>query len=59
MPPLDMGGFFFYLLLKADVSSIIALENSGVTFYNTSGKRQDIFTTLKQAGFPFKARRMR
>ncbi|MEC1488014.1 arabinogalactan endo-beta-1,4-galactanase [Bacillus subtilis] len=34
----------------ADVSSVIALENSGVTFYNTSGKRQDIFTTLKQAG---------
>ncbi len=34
----------------ADVSSIIALENSGVTFYNTSGKPQDIFTTLKQAG---------
>lgn len=33
-----------------DVSSIIALENSGVTFYNGSGKRQDIFTTLKQAG---------
>lgn len=33
-----------------DVSSIIALENSGVTFYNASGKRQDIFTTLKQAG---------
>ncbi|MCY9096696.1 arabinogalactan endo-beta-1,4-galactanase [Bacillus inaquosorum] len=34
----------------ADVSSVIALENSGVTFYNTSGKPQDIFTTLKQAG---------
>ncbi|MBD5021011.1 cellulase family glycosylhydrolase, partial [Xanthomonas citri pv. citri] len=32
------------------VSSVIALENSGVTFYNTNGKRQDIFTTLKQAG---------
>lgn len=33
-----------------DVSSIIALEESGVAFYNESGKKQDIFKTLKEAG---------
>nr|WGD57662.1 glycosyl hydrolase 53 family protein [Bacillus subtilis] len=31
----------------ADVSSVIALENSGVTFYNTSGKRQGHLYNLK------------
>lgn len=34
----------------ADVSSIIALEESGVAFYDEAGKKQDIFKTLKQAG---------
>jgi arabinogalactan endo-1,4-beta-galactosidase len=33
-----------------DVSSIIALEQSGVKFYNEAGKKQDIFETLKEAG---------
>ncbi|WP_413374958.1 glycosyl hydrolase 53 family protein [Alkalihalobacillus sp. 1P02AB] len=33
-----------------DISSIIALENSGVTFYNEAGVEQDIFKTLKEAG---------
>lgn len=33
-----------------DVSSVISLENSGVTFYNEKGKEQDIFKTLKKAG---------
>lgn len=33
-----------------DVSSIIALEDSGVKFYNEHGKKQDIFKTLKEAG---------
>lgn len=33
-----------------DVSSIIALEDSGVKFYNEAGKKQDIFKTLKEAG---------
>lgn len=33
-----------------DVSSIISLEDSGVTFYNEAGKKQDIFMTLKEAG---------
>lgn len=33
-----------------DVSSIIALEESGVQFYNEAGHEQDIFTTLHDAG---------
>lgn len=33
-----------------DVSSIIALEDSGVKFYNTKGEEQDIFKTLPDAG---------
>nr|WP_144921828.1 glycosyl hydrolase 53 family protein [Paenibacillus bovis] len=33
-----------------DISSIIALENSGVRFYDYDGKEQDIFKTLKEAG---------
>ncbi|WP_299093566.1 glycosyl hydrolase 53 family protein [uncultured Metabacillus sp.] len=33
-----------------DVSSILALEDSGVKFYNESGKKQDIFQTLSEAG---------
>ncbi|WP_017470894.1 glycosyl hydrolase 53 family protein [Amphibacillus jilinensis] len=33
-----------------DISSIIALENSGVTFYNEQGDEQDIFTTFAEAG---------
>ncbi|SHS89430.1 Arabinogalactan endo-1,4-beta-galactosidase precursor [Mycobacteroides abscessus subsp. abscessus] len=33
-----------------DVSSIIALEDSGVKFYNEAGKKQDIFKTLNDAG---------
>lgn len=33
-----------------DVSSIIALDDSGVKFYNEAGKKQDIFKTLHEAG---------
>lgn len=33
-----------------DISSIISLEESGVTFYNEAGQAQDIFTTLSDAG---------
>ncbi len=33
-----------------DVSSIIALENSGVSFYNANGTRQDLFKTLSEFG---------
>ncbi len=33
-----------------DISSIISLENSGVTFYNEFGKEQDIFKTLHDSG---------
>jgi len=34
----------------ADVSSIIALENSGVEFYDWDGNEQDIFQTLAESG---------
>lgn len=33
-----------------DVSSIIALENSGVSFYNANETRQDLFKTLSEFG---------
>lgn len=33
-----------------DVSSIISLENSGVTFKNEAGAKQDIFKTLADSG---------
>ncbi len=33
-----------------DVSSVIALEQSGVTFYNFAGQEQDIFQTLAESG---------
>ncbi len=33
-----------------DVSSILSLEQSGVTFYNEKGQKQDIFTTLAESG---------
>ncbi|GAA0286556.1 arabinogalactan endo-1,4-beta-galactosidase [Gracilibacillus halotolerans] len=36
-----------------DISSIIALENSGVTFYNEEGIEQDIFTTLSESGINY------
>jgi arabinogalactan endo-1,4-beta-galactosidase len=39
-------GFMF----GADISSVIALENSGVKFYGFDGKEQDIFKTLAGAG---------
>ncbi|RKO62882.1 glycosyl hydrolase 53 family protein [Caldibacillus debilis] len=37
----------------ADVSSIIALEESGVKFYNFKGEEQDIFQTLAEAGINY------
>lgn len=33
-----------------DVSSVIALENAGVKFYNENGEEQDIFLTLAESG---------
>lgn len=33
-----------------DVSSVISLENSGVVFRDRSGKEQDLFVTLAEAG---------
>lgn len=33
-----------------DVSSILAEEKSGVKYYNTDGKEQDVFTTMAEAG---------
>ncbi|TAI51562.1 arabinogalactan endo-1,4-beta-galactosidase [Bacillus paralicheniformis] len=45
-----VSGFHKDFIKGVDVSSIIALEESGVAFYNESGKKQDIFKTLKEAG---------
>ncbi|MFU0826575.1 MAG: Arabinogalactan endo-beta-1,4-galactanase [Lachnoclostridium sp.] len=33
-----------------DTSSVLALENSGITYYNFEGKEQDVFMTLAQSG---------
>lgn len=33
-----------------DASAVIALENSGVTYYNYEGAEQDVFMTLAQSG---------
>lgn len=33
-----------------DISSVIAVENAGVEFYNRSGVKQDIFKTLSESG---------
>ena len=40
------SGFYF----GADVSSVLALEKSGVVFKDKNGNPQDIFKTLKQNG---------
>ncbi len=37
-------------IMGVDVSSVIALEKSGVVYYNEEGKKQDIFKTLSRAG---------
>lgn len=37
-------------ILGVDLSSILALEKSGVKFFNFDGKEQDIFKTLHEAG---------
>ena len=33
-----------------DASAVLALENSGVKYYNFDGEKQDVFMTLAQAG---------
>lgn len=33
-----------------DISSVIALEQSGVKFYNQDGQEQDVFKTFKESG---------
>ncbi len=33
-----------------DASSVLVLENSGVTYYNYEGREQDVFMTLAQSG---------
>ncbi|NLC78838.1 MAG: cellulase family glycosylhydrolase, partial [Ruminococcaceae bacterium] len=37
----------------ADVSSLIALENSGVKYYNFDGDEQDLLLTMAEAGFNY------
>ena len=36
--------------LGCDISSVVALENSGVKFYGWDGSEHDLFDTLKQSG---------
>lgn len=36
-----------------DASSVRALENSGVTYYNYEGEEQDVFMTLAQSGINY------
>ncbi|HPJ01936.1 MAG TPA: glycosyl hydrolase 53 family protein [Candidatus Limiplasma sp.] len=38
-------------LFTADVSSVLSLEHSGVTFYDQSGQETDLFALLKSGGF--------
>lgn len=38
------------IVMGADVSSLISLENSGVEFYGFDGQKQDLLLTLRQAG---------
>ena len=40
-------------IMGADVSSLIALEKSGVEFYGFDGQRQDLLATLRQAGINY------
>lgn len=44
--PASENGF----ILGADISSLIALENSGVVFRNFDGQEQDLLLTLREAG---------
>ena len=36
-----------------DISSVLALEESGVKYYNEAGEEQDIFKTLADAGINY------
>ena len=38
----------------ADLSSILAVENAGVTFCNEYGRKQDIFRTLSEHGVNYR-----
>lgn len=37
-----------------DLSSILAVENAGVTFCNEYGRKQDIFRTLSELGVNYR-----
>lgn len=37
-------------IMGVDASSVIALEDSGVSFYNFDGQKQDVFQTLAESG---------
>lgn len=55
LPPIDIyvspiDGLNDSFAKGVDISSVIALENSGVVFKDKDGKEQDIFVTLKEAG---------
>lgn len=46
--PVDVISDDFYRGM--DASAVLALENSGVKYYNFDGEKQDVFMTLAQAG---------
>lgn len=46
-PIADIGEDF---IRGMDASSVLVLENSGVTYYNYEGEKQDVFMTLAQSG---------
>ena len=39
---------------RVDLSSILAVENAGVTFCNEYGRKQDIFRTLSELGVNYR-----
>ncbi len=40
-------------IMGVDVSSVIALENSGVTYYDEDGNEEDLFVILAEAGVSY------
>lgn len=40
-----------------DLSSILAVENAGVTFCNEYGRKQDIFRTLSEHGVNYRGKK--
>ncbi|MDE5938110.1 MAG: glycosyl hydrolase 53 family protein [Lachnospiraceae bacterium] len=45
-----VAGISDHFIRGMDASSVLAEENSGVTYYNYDGEEQDVFMTLAQSG---------